>query len=146
MSPVRQFLARKPNTYWLPRLAIDPSRTAAPPARSQISLATSAVSDASAGWLIRLSIAWIRWSETRLRNGDCSSCTANPWRSVPSNTGSPVALMKSATRVIVASRLESRQVIWAIFRSCFDFSDVEECPYRYVGADERDQVHDVLFA
>ena len=29
MLPVLQFLARKPNTYWLPRLAIEPSRTAA---------------------------------------------------------------------------------------------------------------------
>ena len=31
-----------------------------------------------------------------LRKGDCSSCTASPWRSVPSKTGSPVVLAKSA--------------------------------------------------
>ena len=42
-------------------------------------------------------------SETRLRKGDCSNCTANPWRSVPSNTGSPVVLMKSARTIVSLS-------------------------------------------
>ena len=38
---MRQFLARNPRTYWLPRLAIEPSRTAALAVRSQMSLASS---------------------------------------------------------------------------------------------------------
>ena len=36
-----QFLARNQRTYWLPSFAIEPSRTAVPPVRSQISCATS---------------------------------------------------------------------------------------------------------
>ena len=39
-------------------------------------------------------------SETSLRNGDCSSCTASPWRSVSSNTGSPVLFSKSARTIV----------------------------------------------
>ena len=38
---MRQFVARSPRTYWLPRLAIEPSRTAAPAVRSQMSFASS---------------------------------------------------------------------------------------------------------
>ena len=38
ISPVRHLFARKPRTYWLPRLEIEPSRTAALLLRSQISL------------------------------------------------------------------------------------------------------------
>src|SRR5580700_3213974 len=34
-----------------------------------------------------------------LRYGDCSSCTASACFSVPSNTGSPVVLTKSASRI-----------------------------------------------
>ena len=44
-----QFLARRPNTYWLPRLAIEPSRTTALAVRSQTCCAISAVSRASFG-------------------------------------------------------------------------------------------------
>ena len=36
-----QFLARRPRTYWLPRLAIEPSRTAALAVRSQTCCAIS---------------------------------------------------------------------------------------------------------
>ena len=100
---MRQFLARNPKTYWLPRLSIEPSRTAALAVRSQISRASSGVSRASAGRPIRPSAFWIRSSETRLRKGDCSSCIANPWRSVPSNTGSPVVLVKSARTIVSLS-------------------------------------------
>ena len=71
--------------------------------RTQISLASSGVSRVSAGWPISPNVFWIRWSETRLRKGDCSSCTANPWRSVPSNTGSPVVLAKSARTIVSLS-------------------------------------------
>ena len=49
MLPVLQFLARRPKTYWLPRLAIEPSRTAALAVRSQTCCAISAVSRASFG-------------------------------------------------------------------------------------------------
>ena len=96
-------LARNPTTYWVPRLSIEPSRTAALAVRSQISRASSGVSRASAGRLIRPSVFWIRSSETRLRKGDCSSCIANPWRSVPSNTGSPVVFVKSARTIVSLS-------------------------------------------
>ena len=54
MSPVRQFFARRPTTYWLPMGAIEPSRTAAlpsarkRPARSP-ELAAPLAADPSAG-------------------------------------------------------------------------------------------------
>ena len=40
---------------------------------------------------------------SRLRNGDCPSCTASPCRSVSSNTGSPVVLVKSASTMVSLS-------------------------------------------
>jgi hypothetical protein len=52
---VRQFRVRNHNTYWLPRLAIEPSRTAALAVRSQISRAISGVSGVSAGRLLEQS-------------------------------------------------------------------------------------------
>ena len=52
-----QFLARRPNTYWLPRLAIEPSSTMALAVRSQICCATSDVSRASFGCPISASVA-----------------------------------------------------------------------------------------
>jgi hypothetical protein len=55
---VRQFLARNPKTCWLPRLAIEPSRTAVLEVRSHISLAIGGVSGASPGWPIRPSARW----------------------------------------------------------------------------------------
>ena len=102
-SPVRHSSARSPNTYWLPRLASEPSRTAALAVRSQISRAISGVSRVSAGLPISLSTCWMRSSEMRLRNGDCSSCTARPCLSVPSNTASPVVLLKSARTIVSLS-------------------------------------------
>ena len=45
----------------------------------------------------------MRSSEIRLRNGDCSSCTARPCRKVPSNTGSPVVFAKSARTIVSLS-------------------------------------------
>jgi hypothetical protein len=97
---VRQLFARNPSTYWLPRGAIEPSSTAALPVRSQISRASSGVSCASADLPIRRRVCPIRWSEMRLRNGDCSSCTAMPCRSVLSKTDSPVELAKSASTTV----------------------------------------------
>src|ERR1039457_605850 len=82
---------------------MEPSRTAALEARSQTSRAISGVRRVSAGRSIRCSVCWIRSSGTTLRKGDCSSCTSNPWRSVPSNTGSPVLLMKSASTSVSLS-------------------------------------------
>ena len=61
------------------------------------------VNRASAGCSISLSSCRIRSSETRLRNGDCRSCTASPCRSISSNTGSPVVLLKSARTMVSLS-------------------------------------------
>src|SRR4029434_6546739 len=44
MLPVLQFLARRPSTYWLPRVAIDPSTTAALAVLSQTCCAIRQVS------------------------------------------------------------------------------------------------------
>ncbi len=100
---MRQSFARKPTTYWLPRLLIVASKTAALPVRSHTSRAISGVRRASDGWPIRRSTACMRSSEIRLRNGDCSSCTARPCRKVPSNTGSPVVFAKSARTIVSLS-------------------------------------------
>ena len=99
-SPVRQSFARSPSTYWLPRLAIEPSSTTALAVRSQISRATLGVSRASEGWPISRRACWICWSEMMLRKGDCSSCTDSPCRSVPSKTVSPVVFVKSARTIV----------------------------------------------
>src|SRR4029077_1263229 len=48
---------------------------------------------------MRRSASWIFESGTMFRYGDCSSCTASACFSVPSNTGSPVVLTKSASRI-----------------------------------------------
>src|SRR6266853_4037783 len=53
----------------------------------------------------------MRSSLSRLRNGDCSSCTSRPWRRVPSKTESPVVLVKSASTTVSFS--ESLGVAWA---------------------------------
>ena len=98
-----QSFARKPTTYWLPRLAIVPSRTATLPVRSHMSRAIPGVRRASDGWPIRRKTACMRSSEIRFRNGDCSSCTARPCRKVPSNTGSPVVFAKSARTIVSLS-------------------------------------------
>src|SRR5258707_15808447 len=42
----------------------------------------------------------MRSSESKLKNGDCSSCTSRPWRRVPSKTESPVVLVKSARTTV----------------------------------------------
>ncbi len=68
--------------------------------RWQTSRAKSGVSDAWFGWLISDSVCAMRSSEIRLRNGDCSSCAERPCLSVPSNTGSPVVLVKSARTMV----------------------------------------------
>ena len=47
---MRQSTAFRRGTYWVPRLAIEPSRAKALPARSQISRAISGARRASAGW------------------------------------------------------------------------------------------------
>ena len=111
ISPVRQFLARKPNTYWLPRLVIEPSTTAALPVRSQISAATSGVSFASVGRTIRRQrLAHARIRKQTENTATVSSSTDIPWRSVSSNTGSPVLFSKSArTMVSFVGQLGSRR-------------------------------------
>ena len=62
-SPVRQFTAFRPRTYWLPKLEIEPSMVAALAVRWQTSRASSGVSRASFGWFIscqRLGDALVR--------------------------------------------------------------------------------------
>jgi hypothetical protein len=108
---VRQSFACKPNTYLLPRLAIEPYKTAALPVRSQTSRPICGSSRASGGWPIKCKTCCMRSSEIRLRKGDCSNCTDRPWRSVPSNTGSPVELAKSASTTVSFSVKTLR--LWA---------------------------------
>ena len=70
----------------------------------QISRAISGVSFAFEGCCpIMRRVCWTRSLETRLRKGDCSSCTESPWRIVPSKTGSPVVLEKSASTILCLS-------------------------------------------
>ena len=102
-SPLRQFTAFSPTTYWLPRLEIEPSMVAALAVRWQTSWANSRVSLASLGCAIRASVCATRSSESKFRNGDCSSCADSPCRSVPSKTGSPVVLVKSARTMVSLS-------------------------------------------
>ncbi len=94
---------RSHRTYWLPRLAIDPSSTAVLPVRWHTSNATDGVRARSAGCPISPSTCWMRSSLTRLRNGDCSSCTVKPCRSVSLKTGSFVLLAKSARTILSRS-------------------------------------------
>jgi hypothetical protein len=82
---------------------MDPSSTAALAVRTQTLRPRSAVRRASAGCSIKVSVFRMRPSEIRLRNGDCPSCTARPWRRVSSNTGSPVVLVKSASTIVSSS-------------------------------------------
>ena len=58
---------------------------------------------APGGRLIRRRTRCTCSSSIILRNGDCSSWIASPWRSVPSNTGSPVLLSKSARTIVSLS-------------------------------------------
>ena len=84
----------------MPICVIEPSRTAALPVRWQSSRAISGVSLASGFWPIICKVCWTCCSGTMLRKGDCSNCTDNPCRSVPSKTGSPVVLVKSARTMV----------------------------------------------
>ena len=87
----------------MPICAIDPSRAAALPVRWQSSRAIVGVSLASGFCPIICRVCWICWSGIMLRKGDCSSWTESPWRSVPSNTASPVVLVKSARMIVSLS-------------------------------------------
>ena len=58
---------------------------------------------APGGRLIRRRTRCTCSSSIILRNGDCSSWIARPWRSVPSKTGSPVLLTKSARTIVSLS-------------------------------------------
>ena len=95
----------------MPIWAIEPASTAVLAVRWQSSRAISGVSLASGFWSIIRKVCWICWSETRLRKGDCSSCTERPWRSVPSNTGSPVEFVKSA-RTMVSLSVRAWVLVW----------------------------------
>ena len=82
---------------------MDPSSTAVLPIRSQMFRASSGVRRASADCPIRPSACWILSSDTSFRNGDCSSCTDRPWRSVSSKTASPVVFLNSARTIVSAA-------------------------------------------
>src|SRR5208282_4539454 len=70
VSPLWQFTAFNPNTYWLPRLAIEPARKALLLARWQSSRATSGVSFVPAGRDIICKVAATLFYGSTLRNGD----------------------------------------------------------------------------
>lgn len=69
-SPLAQFTAFNPTTYWLPRLLIEPARTAALPVRSQISRAVSRVMRPLGERPIRRSVSLTRWLERIFKQGD----------------------------------------------------------------------------
>lgn len=104
----------------------DPCSTAALAVRSQIWRAICGVSRASAGWPIKRSVACTRSSDTRLRNGDCSSCTARPWRSVAWKTASPVLFSTSASTSVAAAQA----FLAAIVTSSEDVSALPAAPAR----------------
>jgi hypothetical protein len=103
VSPLAQFTAFTIRMYLVPICAIDPSSTTALCVRSQISLAMASVNFASAGCFIIWSVCSISVLESKLKNGDCSSCTSKPCRSAPSNTASPVVLAKSPSTILLLS-------------------------------------------
>ena len=104
---MRQFLARSHKTYWLPSPAIEPSRTAELPVRSQISRETSGVSRVSSGRFIKRSDFLMLSSETRVRNGDCCSCTAQPL---------PKRLVKDRIACLVLKFAKNNRVLCREFR------------------------------
>ena len=67
--------------------------------RWQISRATAPVTRSSAGRFMYFRVCCTRSSASRLRNGDCPNSTAKAFFKVPSKTGSPVVLVKSASRI-----------------------------------------------
>jgi hypothetical protein len=94
-SPLWQFTAFNPSTYWLPRLAIDPAMYALLPARWQSSRVTSGVSFVLAGRDINFKVAATLFSGSTFRNGDWLRATLSAVFSVSSKTASPVLLAKS---------------------------------------------------
>ena len=109
-SPVLQFTAFRPITYWLPSPAIEPVSMALLPVRWQTSCVTSGVNRSPAGRPISFNVSFTLRSETRARKGDCSSCTESPCFSVSSNTLSPVLLSKSERTMVSLS--VRRAVAW----------------------------------
>ena len=98
-----QLLARSPeHVLRCQALAIDPSRTAALPVRSQIlTCDVRGQSRASSGRPISPSVLRMRSSEIRLRNGDCSSCTSQAAGAASRRTlSSPVVFLKSARTIV----------------------------------------------
>src|ERR1035441_4175648 len=79
---------------------MEPASTAFAPSRKPISRATSFVMR-SPGWRpMKRRASRTRDSGRIFRNGDCSSWTANACFRVPSKTGSPVVLTKSARTTV----------------------------------------------
>src|ERR1039458_1631588 len=118
LSPVLQATASRPRMYWLPRLEMDPPRTALLPVRRQSSRATSAVTCSVGARPISFSVSPTLRSERMLRNGDCSRSTARACLRVPSKTGSPVELVKSA-RTTVSFSVRGAAFVTGIAHSDF---------------------------
>src|ERR1700730_662486 len=103
-SPVWQFIAFRPTTYWLPKLAMETPSTALLPDRWHTSRAKSCVNLSSGLRPISCNESATFRSERILRKGDCSRSTASACFRVSSKTRSPVLLSKSA-RITVSRSL-----------------------------------------
>src|SRR2546426_3789033 len=77
VSPLPQFTASSPTTYWLPSREIEPASMALLPVRKQISCANSRVTRSLGARPIRRNVSPILRSERKLREGDCSRSTAS---------------------------------------------------------------------
>src|SRR5713226_178565 len=99
-SPVWQLIAFSVRTYCEPRLATDPERVALLPARKQSSRARSEVRRSLGERPMKPSVSCTREEGITRRKGDCSRSTASACFNVPSNTGSPVVLAKSARTTV----------------------------------------------
>ncbi len=103
-SPLWQFTAFSPSTYWLPRLAIDPAMYALLPARWQSSRATSGVSVVLAGRVHQLQrCRHFVVGQHIQRTATGSDATLSAVLSVSSKTASPVLLSKSARTMVSLS-------------------------------------------
>src|ERR1019366_10335257 len=107
-SPVLQFTAFMPITYWLPSPAIEPVSIALLPERWQTSRVTSGVNRSPTGRPISFKVSLTLSAEIRPRKGDCSSCTESPCFSVSSNMLSPVLFSKSERTIVSLSATQEQ--------------------------------------
>ncbi len=79
---------------------MDPESIALLPTRRHKSRARSVVRRSSGERPMKVSVVWIRAGGTTRKNGDWSRSTESACFRVPSNTGSPVVLAKSASTTV----------------------------------------------